>query len=75
MDAPHKITIKNKQPGKPLTGANTEVLIDDQPLRYAKRITLEVGAREVATVIIELFADVSVEGYALGSLEKIKLVV
>jgi len=73
MNTPHRLTIKNKQPGKPLTGANTEVLIDDQPLRYAKRITLDIGAREMATVTIEFFADVSVEGYALGSLEKIKM--
>lgn len=46
------------------TGANTMVYLDDQPIRGATFVKIEVGARKVAKVMIELFAVVDAEIYA-----------
>lgn len=53
-----KLTIKNKAPGKLLTGMNTELLLDDKPLKYVTSFKLECDARGFAKLTLEMFVDV-----------------
>lgn len=53
------------EPGKgvrPMTGAVTQVILDGLPLRGVSRLTFEVGAKEIAKVYLEMYADVQVMG-------------
>lgn len=45
------------------TGANTQVYLDDQLIKGASFIKIEVGAKKVAKVMIELYALVDAELY------------
>lgn len=58
---PHKITVRNKNPGTISTGMNTEVLIDGKPLKYARFVKIEVKANGVAKVILEVLGEVDIE--------------
>ena len=74
MNKPHKIIIKNKTPGRVSHGANTQVLLDGEPLRYVKSVNLNVTAKELSVVTLEMFADVEIEDYEIGRLEKTTLI-
>lgn len=59
----HKITVRKKEGAEgPMTGANTEILLDGKPLKMATGLKFEVSATSVAKVTIELLADVEIEG-------------
>lgn len=66
----HKITIKNKSPGKPLTGASTELLLDGKPLKGVVDFTLDITPRDVAKITIEMLADVEMVDVEIGNLER-----
>ena len=59
---PPRITIRNRVPGKFMTGATTEVLMDGKPLKYLKSVKFEVAARGLAVFTFEMFADLDIEG-------------
>jgi hypothetical protein len=58
---PHKILVKNKNPGTISTGMNTEVFVDGKPLKYVTFIKFEIKPRGVAKVVIEMLADIELE--------------
>lgn len=59
----HKIQVRNRPgaEGKITTGANTEVLLDGKKLNGCRFVKIEVDARKVAKVMLELYAEVEVE--------------
>jgi len=59
-----KLTIKNKAPGKFLTGMNTQILIDGKPVRGVRSFKLEVDARKMALLTLEMYVDVGPEDKA-----------
>ena len=59
---PHKILVKNKNPGTLSTGANTVVELDGKPIKYCTFFKMEVKPKGLTKVIIELYADVEFEG-------------
>lgn len=61
--AVHKLTIRNKPgtEGQPTRGMNTDIFLDGKPLRGASFIKFEVGAKKMAKVMIELYAEVEVD--------------
>lgn len=75
----HKLTIRNKRPGKTSTGANTEILLDDKPLKGVRKIEYECEAGGVARVTLHMLADVTLEAdteesqlvYAVGSMDPV----
>ena len=56
-----KLTIKNKQPGKLLTGMNTELFLDGKKLRSVTAFKLETSARGVAKLTLEMYVDVGTD--------------
>lgn len=52
----HRVTVRRRpgSSGKVATGSNTQVLIDGELLRGARRVTLTVEAGRAASVNIEL---------------------
>lgn len=62
----HKITLRNKKgtKGKISVGANVEVLLDGKPIKGASAIRIDVTAKSVAKVQIELYAEVDSELYS-----------
>jgi hypothetical protein len=58
---PPKITVRNKKPGSLSVGANTEVLIDGKPLPYVSFIKIEVGAKKMAKVMIEMIGELDIQ--------------
>ena len=61
---PHKILVKNRNPGTISTGMNTEVLLDGQRIKYCTFFKMEVKPKGVAKITIEFLADVEFEGEA-----------
>ena len=59
---PHKILVKNKNPGTISTGANTVVELDGKPIKYGTFFKMEVKPKGLVKVTIELYADVEFEG-------------
>ena len=57
----HKISIKNKRPEEPLTAMNTEILMDGQPLLGVTSLKLEVDAKAIAKITLEMIADFELE--------------
>lgn len=59
----HKIQVRNKPgaEGKLTTGPNVEVLLDGNNLKGASFLKFEVGAKKVAKVLIELYAEIEVD--------------
>lgn len=58
---PHKILVRNKNPGTISTGMNTEVFLDGKPLKGVTFIKFEVKPKGVAKVTIECIADIEFE--------------
>lgn len=59
---PHKILVKNRNPGTMSVGANTIVLLDGKPIKYCTFFKMEVKPKSLTKVIIEMYADVEFEG-------------
>lgn len=70
IKAPHKISLKNRAPGKISTGANTRLLLDGKPLKSVKSVTIKAHARKLTTVIIEMYADVDFDGMVSAFVKK-----
>lgn len=67
-----KITVRQR-PGTEdsmMVGANTEVLLNGKKLPYTKSLQFAVNAKGVATVKLEMYANVEVEGI-IGDLETV----
>ena len=59
----HRITVRQKAGSKGLmVGANTEVLLDGVPLKYATKFSFDVEACGLAKCKIELLGHVDLEG-------------
>ena len=56
-----KLEVRNKKPGSISVGANTEVYIDGKKLPNLSFIKIEIGARKVAKVTMEMYVDTDVE--------------
>lgn len=65
----HTFEIKQRDPKGLLHGANTLLLMDGKPVKGATRVTVEVGAKEVGKITIELFGRARV----LGSFSEVQL--
>ena len=59
---PHKILVRNKNPGTISKGANTVVELDGKPIKMCTFFKMEVKPKGLTKVIIELYADVEFEG-------------
>lgn len=59
----NKIQVRNRPgaEGKITVGANTEILLNGERVRGANFIKIEIGAKKVARVMIELYAEVEVD--------------
>lgn len=59
----HKIEVRQREgsEGQIMTGGNTQLFIDGKPLKGVKSFKLEVVAGEIATIAVEMYAEVSVE--------------
>jgi hypothetical protein len=55
------LKIRNKNPGSISTGANTIVELDGRKLGNVSFIKIDIKARKVAKVTMELFAEVDIE--------------
>jgi hypothetical protein len=64
--AVHKLTIRNRsdRQGAISTGANTEVLLDGQPMKGVSSVKIECKALDVTKVTIEMYAEVDAEVYS-----------
>lgn len=58
---PHKILVRNKNPGTISTGANTIIELDGKPLKLCKFFKYEVKPGGLAKVTLEFYADVEVQ--------------
>jgi hypothetical protein len=56
-----KLTVRNKAPGTISTGANTEVLLDGQPLKGVSFLKFEFKPAKVIKVVLEMYCEVEVE--------------
>jgi hypothetical protein len=72
-----KITVRNRPgaEGQLTVGANTQVLLDGVPIRGASFIKIEIGAKKMAKVNIELFAEVEIEANVELNPPKVKKIV
>jgi hypothetical protein len=63
-----KVTVRNKPgaEGRLTVGANTEVLLDGVRVRGVNFIKIEIGAKKLAKVTIELYAEVEVDGITVA---------
>jgi hypothetical protein len=52
-----KRTEEEKKKGSPTVGANCEVLIDGQPLKFVRSFKLEVDAAGIAKATIEMYGN------------------
>jgi len=66
MDYP-KIEIRNKAGKGILTGANAEILINGEVLKYVTEVSLVIKAREVPYVVVKMMGDIHVS--VVGELE------
>lgn len=64
-----KLTVRNRKPGTISVGANTEVLVNDKPIPGISFLKIEIKAKKVAKVTMEMYADVDLE---LDSIPHIK---
>ena len=55
-----KLTIRNLpgSEGRLTVGANTQVLLDGKPLRGLSRLNIEISARELSKVTLEMYVEV-----------------
>jgi len=62
----HKITVRNKSedPDRISTGPNTELFIDDQPLKGVRTFSYEVTAKGIGLVKLELYGNVDIDVHA-----------
>ncbi len=65
----HTFEIKQRDPEGMLHGANTLLLMDGKPVKGATKVTVEVGAREIGKITIELIGRARV----LGSFSQVQL--
>ncbi len=56
-----KIEIKQRYPDKLMTGMNTIVLMNGQPIRHAKSVELKIDGRGMGIVKIEMYAEVKMD--------------
>lgn len=56
-----KIEIKQRDPGKLMSGMNTQVLFNGVPIKHAKSIELKVDSRGLGIVKLELYASVDMD--------------
>jgi hypothetical protein len=54
------LKVRNKKPGI-TTGANTEVTLDGKPLTNISFLKIEIRARKVAKVMMEMYVEVDAE--------------
>lgn len=54
------LKVRNRKPGI-TTGANTQVTLDGKPLNNLSFLKIEIGARKVAKVMMEMYVEVDVE--------------
>jgi hypothetical protein len=66
---PSKIEIRCVTPGEIMTGANTLVLLDGQPVPMLTSVKFEVGIGNVAKVQLEMLAEVQLVG-VIGKLDQ-----
>lgn len=65
---PPKLTIKQKRPGEPLTGANAVLELDGKPLRAVTYCKIELKAGKLGKVLIEFVPEIEFEA-EIGELE------
>lgn len=60
----HRIEIRNREPAANMisTGYNTEVLLDEQPLKGVLSLSYEVRAEQIGILRLEMIASVKVSG-------------
>lgn len=58
---PHKITVRNREPGKIATGANTQVLLDGHEMKGLTFIKVQVKSRNVAKVTFEMLGELDID--------------
>jgi hypothetical protein len=56
-----KITIRNKHPDSVSTGANTEILLNGMPLPSVSFVKIEIKAKKIAKVMLEMYANVEID--------------
>lgn len=58
----HNISIKPKDPEKPLSGLNCLVTIDDVPIGGITKLSFELVPSSIGKIAIELVGDINIEG-------------
>ena len=58
----HKLSVKCKDPEKPLTGMNAIVTLDGVEMKGLTFLKLELKPNKIAKILIEMVASVDVEG-------------
>lgn len=60
----HKITVKQKEgsEGRPMAGANCQVLLDNKPLPGVYAVKFEVEAKGIAKVHLSMYGEFEIEG-------------
>lgn len=67
----HKFRISSKEPGKILTGATTQLFLDGQPIKGCKSLNLNIEAKGLAILTLQLFVDMDECDFEIGRLEKV----
>jgi hypothetical protein len=64
-----KIEIRQRDPNKLMTGANTIVLMNGQPVRHTQSIEVKVDARGLGIVKLEMYASVKMNESIIKDVE------
>ncbi len=72
MSTPHRITVRARNPeaNRIMTGMNCEVLMDGEKLRNCKSIVFSCDAKGIASVKLDIFAEVCIEN-VLGEVDAV----
>ena len=66
----HTVTIRNKNKGRALTGASTELLLDGKKMKGVTSLVMKIDAHRVAKLKLEMVVDYDAE-FEIGKIDKV----
>lgn len=67
----NKLVVRNKNPGSVSVGANTEVLLNGQPVEGLTDLKIHIAAGDVARVTFELVTDLDCIELGLDDVQRV----
>ncbi len=69
----HKIEIKARDPEKPISGFNCEILLDGIPLKGVKKLSFDLSIKSFGVLNLEMLSDFCIKGDVLTKIKEIKM--